>query len=172
MVVAHLESSSRRPFPPSGNLHSGVSMRTWATAPRSSCRTACSSEMTMGPRIMPRVPNARVPPMIERAISHESIDLLLTDVEMGNGINCIELGSRILAERPGLPVLVMSGFPDNESMVAERACLFGEAVQAGQPETTSTRGVSVKILALPCPVIGPNIDIREVLESFTASIPI
>jgi DNA-binding NtrC family response regulator len=58
------------------------------------------------------------------AQTHENIDLLLTDVEMGDGLNGIELGSRILAERPGLPVLVMSGFPDCESMAAEKSMPF------------------------------------------------
>jgi DNA-binding response OmpR family regulator len=58
------------------------------------------------------------------ARSHESIDLLLTDVEMGDGLNGIELGSRLLAERPGLPVLVMSGFPDSEIMAAEKGMPF------------------------------------------------
>jgi DNA-binding response OmpR family regulator len=58
------------------------------------------------------------------ARSHESIDLLLTDVEMGDGLNGFELGSRIMAERPGLPVLVMSGFPDAESMAAVKGMPF------------------------------------------------
>jgi DNA-binding response OmpR family regulator len=58
------------------------------------------------------------------ARTNENIDLLLTDVEMGDGLNGIELGSRILAEHPGLPVLVMSGFPDNESMAAGKGMPF------------------------------------------------
>jgi DNA-binding NtrC family response regulator len=58
------------------------------------------------------------------ARSHESIDLLLTDVEMGDGLNGFELGSRILAERPGLLVLLMSGFPDAENMAAEKRMPF------------------------------------------------
>lgn len=58
------------------------------------------------------------------AHSHENIDLLLTDVEMGDGLNGIELGSRILAARPGLPVLVMSGFSDHESRAAEMGIPF------------------------------------------------
>jgi DNA-binding NtrC family response regulator len=55
---------------------------------------------------------------------HERIDLLLTDVEMGDGLNGFELGSRVLAERPGLLVLVMSGFPDAENMAAEKRMPF------------------------------------------------
>jgi FixJ family two-component response regulator len=48
----------------------------------------------------------------------------LTDFEMGDGLNGIELGSRILAERPDLPVLVMSGFPDAEGMSVENGMPF------------------------------------------------
>ena len=58
------------------------------------------------------------------ARSQDNIDLLLTDFEMGHGLNGVELGSRILTERPGLPVLVMSGFPDIESMAAEKGMPF------------------------------------------------
>jgi CheY-like chemotaxis protein len=61
---------------------------------------------------------------LQVARSHQNIDLLLTDVEMGEGLNGIELGSRILEERPGLPVLVMSGFPDSEIMAAEKGMPF------------------------------------------------
>ncbi len=56
--------------------------------------------------------------------SRETIHLLLTDVEMGDGPNGIEVGSRILAERPGLPVLVMSGFPGSETIAAEKGMPF------------------------------------------------
>ncbi len=42
-----------------------------------------------------------------------NIDLLLTDAKMP-GINGIELANRLVAKRPGLPVVVMSGFtPEN-----------------------------------------------------------
>jgi DNA-binding NtrC family response regulator len=58
------------------------------------------------------------------ARTHDNIDLVLTDVEMGAGLNGIDLRSRILAERPGLPVLVMSGFSENESMAAEKGIPF------------------------------------------------
>jgi two-component system, response regulator PdtaR len=58
------------------------------------------------------------------ARSHDNIDLLLTDVEMGDGLNGIELGLRILAERPGVLVLIMSGFPDNEHVAAENGMPF------------------------------------------------
>jgi DNA-binding response OmpR family regulator len=58
------------------------------------------------------------------ARSHKDIDLLLTDVDMGEGLNGIELGLRIREERPGLRVLVMSGFPDTERMAAEKGMPF------------------------------------------------
>jgi DNA-binding response OmpR family regulator len=58
------------------------------------------------------------------ALTHDNIDLLLADVEMGEGMSGIELGSRILGVRPGLPVLVMSGFSDNESRAAEKGMPF------------------------------------------------
>jgi DNA-binding response OmpR family regulator len=58
------------------------------------------------------------------ARSHDNLDLLLTDVEMGDGLNGIELGLRILAERPGVLVLVMSGFPDNEHVAAKNGMPF------------------------------------------------
>lgn len=61
------------------------------------------------------------------ARSHENIDLVLTDFEMGHGLNGIELGFRILAERPGLPVLVMSAFPDIENMLRKRVCRFWQS---------------------------------------------
>ena len=58
------------------------------------------------------------------ARTHEDIDLLLSDVEMGAGLNGFELGSRILEERPGLPVLVMSGSPESESKAAGKGIPF------------------------------------------------
>jgi DNA-binding NtrC family response regulator len=48
----------------------------------------------------------------------------VTDVEMGDGLNGFELASRILAERPGLPVLVMSGFPGAKSTATEKRMPF------------------------------------------------
>jgi CheY-like chemotaxis protein len=54
------------------------------------------------------------------ASSQKPIHLLLTDVEMGAGLNGIELASRMVTDRPGLRVLVMSGFAANQS-TAEKA---------------------------------------------------
>src|ERR1051325_346253 len=52
------------------------------------------------------------------------VDLLLTDIEMGDGINGLELRSRVLTELPGLPILVMSGFADNKSIAETRDIPF------------------------------------------------
>jgi DNA-binding NtrC family response regulator len=51
--------------------------------------------------------------------NHEKIDLLLTDVQM-EGMNGIELAERLQVERPGLPVLVMSGYPDSLALATEK----------------------------------------------------
>ena len=56
--------------------------------------------------------------------SHDDINLMLTDVELGEGMDGIELRSQMLAERPGLPVLVMSGFADNERIAADEGIPF------------------------------------------------
>ena len=42
------------------------------------------------------------------------VDLLLTDVQLETGMSGIELAERIIEERPGTKVLVMSGYPDRE----------------------------------------------------------
>ncbi len=54
------------------------------------------------------------------ARNHETIDLLLTDVQMEGSMNGVELAEHLLVERPGLPVLVMSGFPDSLALAAEK----------------------------------------------------
>jgi DNA-binding NtrC family response regulator len=58
------------------------------------------------------------------ARSHSRIDLLLTDVEMGEGCDGIELASKLIAERPGLPVLVMSGLPESQGAAAQKGFPF------------------------------------------------
>src|SRR6185437_3443856 len=45
----------------------------------------------------------------------ESLDLLFTDVVMPGGMDGVELARRAMAMRPGLPVLLASGFPDARS---------------------------------------------------------
>jgi len=55
-------------------------------------------------------------PSGERALglleSGERIDLLFTDVIMPGGMNGLELIERVHARRPGLPVLVTTGYMD------------------------------------------------------------
>ena len=53
-----------------------------------------------------------------------NVDALLTDVQMGNGITGIALAERVLMERPGIAVLVMSGFPEAEFLARERNLRF------------------------------------------------
>jgi DNA-binding response OmpR family regulator len=50
--------------------------------------------------------------------NHQEIDLILTDVEMGDGLDGFELRERILQERPGVPILLMSGLAENETIAA------------------------------------------------------
>jgi DNA-binding NtrC family response regulator len=53
-----------------------------------------------------------------------TIDILLTDLKMGSGMNGFDLAERLLNERPGIAVLVMSGFYGAEAMAAERRLPF------------------------------------------------
>ena len=53
------------------------------------------------------------------------IDLLLTDVVMP-GLNGLELAQRVLAERPQMHVLFMSGYADN-------AVVQRDVIDAGRP---------------------------------------
>jgi CheY-like chemotaxis protein len=55
---------------------------------------------------------------------NQAIDLLLTDVKMGDDMNGVELAERIVQEKPGTKVLVMSGFPDSELLVSKKHFLF------------------------------------------------
>lgn len=64
---------------------------------------------------------------------HSKIDLLLTDVEMGEGCDGIELASRLVLERPGLSALIMSGFADNQGAAAQKGFPF-----LAKPFTTSS----------------------------------
>jgi YesN/AraC family two-component response regulator len=49
----------------------------------------------------------------------QDIDPLLTDVQMGSGMNGIELAERLNEEKPGIKTFVISGFPESETLVAE-----------------------------------------------------
>ncbi|MCW0234367.1 MAG: PAS domain S-box protein [Ferrovibrio sp.] len=44
------------------------------------------------------------------------IDLLLTDIQMPGGMNGIELADRVLAKKPGMPILFMSGSAGEEQL--------------------------------------------------------
>ena len=56
-----------------------------------------------------------------------NISLLLTDVQMcGGSMNGIELADRMLEERPGTKVLVMSGSPDSLKLAAKKGYSFLE----------------------------------------------
>lgn len=52
------------------------------------------------------------------------IDLLVTDVNMGDGPDGIDLARQLLREQPGLPVLVVSGTLESEGMAAENGFPF------------------------------------------------
>jgi DNA-binding NtrC family response regulator len=60
------------------------------------------------------------------ALLQESIgiDMLISDVYMGNGMSGIELAERALSARPGLPILVISANLDTEPSVAGKALPF------------------------------------------------
>ena len=51
-------------------------------------------------------------------------DLLVTDVQLGSGINGVDLAERITAEKPSIRVLVMSGFPESEGMAVAKGLPF------------------------------------------------
>jgi len=52
------------------------------------------------------------------------VDALLTDVQMGSGINGIALAEHVLHEKPEIAVLVMSGFSEAELLARERNLRF------------------------------------------------
>ena len=56
--------------------------------------------------------------------SRLKIDLLLTDVQLATGMSGIEVAERILEEKVGTKVLVMSGYPNREIEAAERCLPF------------------------------------------------
>ncbi len=54
----------------------------------------------------------------------ERIDLLLTDVQMGDGITGIELAELIRQDRSGIAVLVISGLPASGPLAAAKGYAF------------------------------------------------
>jgi len=78
------------------------------------------------------------------------IDLLLTDVEMGEGrMNGFELTARVMTEHPGIQVVIMSGLPENESLAATHGLAF--LSKPFQPATLidRVREVLSRIVAQP-----------------------
>jgi DNA-binding NtrC family response regulator len=61
---------------------------------------------------------------IEPFRSGINVDVLLTDMQMGNGITGIVLGEHLLNEQPGIAVLVMSGFLEAELLATEKNLAF------------------------------------------------
>ncbi len=70
------------------------------------------------------IPACNAEAAIEVFRSGLNIDALLADMQMGSGLTGIMLAEYFLRERPGLGVLVMSGFPDTERMARERNIPF------------------------------------------------
>ena len=56
--------------------------------------------------------------------SRLKVDLLLTDINLGDSINGIEVAKRVMDEKPGTKVLVMSGFPEKELLAVEEKLTF------------------------------------------------
>ena len=52
------------------------------------------------------------------------VDLLLTDVNLGDSISGIEVAKHIMEEKPGTQVLVMSGFPEKELLAIDEKLPF------------------------------------------------
>jgi DNA-binding NtrC family response regulator len=53
-----------------------------------------------------------------------AIDGLVTDVQMGSGMNGFDLAERLLNERPGIAVLLMSGYSSAEALAAKKRLPF------------------------------------------------
>jgi CheY-like chemotaxis protein len=51
-------------------------------------------------------------------------DLLLCDMQMGDGLTGIELAEKILAEKPGIKVVIMSGTPGAQSEITRKGYDF------------------------------------------------
>src|ERR1051326_2605877 len=78
------------------------------------------------------------------------IDVLLTDVEMGEGrMNGFELADQVTKEHPGIHVVIMSGLPENESLAATNGLAF--LSKPFQPATLidRVREVLSRIVAQP-----------------------
>lgn len=52
--------------------------------------------------------------------SNRDVDLLVTDIRLGTGMNGVELAERIQTEKPTAKVLLISGYPESEVRAAEK----------------------------------------------------
>jgi signal transduction histidine kinase len=65
-------------------------------------------------------------------IGETAIDILVSDIVMAGGINGLELAQRVRTLRPGLPIVMMSGYPaahadnTNEYAILRKPCRRGE----------------------------------------------
>jgi DNA-binding NtrC family response regulator len=55
---------------------------------------------------------------------NSNIDLLLTDVKMDVGMSGVALAERLMKEKPGIKVLLMSGYPETEILASEKPFSF------------------------------------------------
>jgi signal transduction histidine kinase/ActR/RegA family two-component response regulator len=79
---------------------------------------------------------------IDVATRQARIDLLLTDIVLMGGMNGRQLAEELRENRPGLPVLFMSGYSDD---VAERrAARFGEPTIVAKPYERRTLAIAVR----------------------------
>ena len=74
-----------------------------------------------------------------------NVDVLLTDVCLGDSLNGIELAERVMKEKPGTKVLVMSGFPETEIEAAEKHLPFLRKPFTNEDLTERVR----KVLKIP-----------------------
>lgn len=58
-------------------------------------------------------------PALRLLASNRPIDLLLTSIMMGSGMNGFELAKQARRQRPGLKVIYMSGLPANSQKIAK-----------------------------------------------------
>jgi|ERR1051326_641964 CheY-like chemotaxis protein len=69
------------------------------------------------------LPTCRAAEALQVFRSHGNINLLVTDVQLED-MTGFELAERILEEKPGTKVLIMSGSPETEGLAAEKGYYF------------------------------------------------
>lgn len=90
---------------------------------------------------------------IEVFRSGVKIDALLTDMQMGSGLTGIMLADHILNEKPGLGVVIMSGFPETEGLARERNLPF-----LAKPFTPTRLAERMRQVLAPRGAVDPEID--------------